>query len=166
VVRVQPWLVVLALAGGTLVGAGQAGDQQVGDRSVRTVEVTAKRTLLSAAASPAVGGGFVSGGELYDAQGRAKVGEGFSHCGVVSVSVAVPPAVTTHCTSVFRLADGELHLSGMRTYKTLAAGFDDTAVAVTGGTGKYANVRGEGKVTRAASRAEVTYRYAFTLLEV
>lgn len=96
------------------------------------VEVLSKRTLMSAAVNPVVGSGFVSGGELFDAQG-ARVGDGFSHCGVVAVSVAVPPAVTTHCTSVFRLGDGELHLSGRRHYRSIAAGFDDTAVAVTGG---------------------------------
>ena len=162
--RVQPWLVVLALTGGTLVGAGQVSDQRSGP-SVRTVEVTAKRTLMSAPVNIAVGGGFVSGGELSDAQGRAKVGEGYSHCGVLSVSATVPPTLTTHCTSVFRLADGELHLSGLRTYKSVDAGFEDATVAVTGGTGRYANVRGEGKATRAASKANVTYHYTFTLLE-
>ncbi|MFL6121149.1 allene oxide cyclase barrel-like domain-containing protein [Actinophytocola sp.] len=161
--RVQPWLVVLALTGGTLVGAGHVGDQPTA-REAQTLEVTAKRTLMSAPANIAVGGGFVSGGELYDGAGRTKLGEGYSHCGVVSVSVAVPPAVTTHCTSVFRLPDGQLQLAGLRTYKSIAGGFDDTTMAVTGGTGKYAGARGEAKVTRAASRAEVTYRYAFALL--
>lgn len=168
-VRVQPWLVVLALAGGTVVGAGQVGDRD--ERTVevtakRTVEVTAKRTLMSAPVNIAVGGGFVSGGGLFDAQGSAKVGDGFSHCGVVSVSTAVPPAVTAHCTSVFRLADGELHLSGMRNYKSIAGGFDNTTVAITGGTGAYANARGEGKVTRAAAvdKEDVTYKFTFSVV--
>ncbi|GAA3464826.1 hypothetical protein ACFFSW_22225 [Saccharothrix longispora] len=156
--QVQPWLVV-ALTG-ALVGAGAAAD--TGGREA-TVEVLSKRTLMSAAVNPVVGSGFVSGGELFDAQG-ARVGDGFSHCGVVAVSVAVPPAVTTHCTSVFRLGDEELHLSGRRHYRSIAAGFDDTAVAVTGGTGAYANARGEGRAVRAGSGAEVGYRFTFTLV--
>ncbi|GAA0251724.1 hypothetical protein GCM10010492_60170 [Saccharothrix mutabilis subsp. mutabilis] len=160
--RGRPW-VVLALVGG-LVGA--VVPAAVGERQV-TVEVMAKRTLMSAVANIAVGAGFVSGGELTAPGGRAKVGDGFSHCGVLSVSASVPPAITAHCTSTFKLQDGELHLSSLRTYKSLDAGFDDTTIAVVGGTGKYANVRGEGKVTRAtfADRADVGYRFTFTLLE-
>jgi hypothetical protein len=158
---VQPWLAVVALAG-VLVGADQVVDEQA---KATTVEVTAKRTLMSAPPNLAVGGGFVSGGELSDGQGRAKVGDGYSHCGVVSVTVAVPPEVTAHCTSVFRLADGELHLSGMRTYKSIATGFGDATVAVIGGTGAYADARGEGKATRSNStnKQEVAYKYVFTL---
>ncbi|WP_434447048.1 allene oxide cyclase barrel-like domain-containing protein [Lentzea sp. E54] len=160
---VQPWLAVVALAG-ALVGADHVARQQ--DRA-STVEVTAKRGLMSAPANIAVGGGFVAGGELLDGQGRAKVGDGFSHCGVVAVSLAIPPEVTAHCTSVFRLTDGELHLSGMRTYKSIATGFGDANLAITGGTGAYANARGEGKATRLnpTDRQDVTYRFTFTITD-
>ncbi|MBB4908831.1 allene oxide cyclase barrel-like domain-containing protein [Actinophytocola algeriensis] len=159
---------MLVLAGALLsagaVSAGAAGVSTAVDPKADTVEVMAKRSLMSAPVNPAVGSGFVAGGDLLDEQGRAKVGEGYSHCGVVSISVTVPPAVTAHCTSVFRLKDGELHLSGLRTYKTLATGFEDTTLAVVGGTGAYANTRGEGKVTRTSGRAaEVAYRFTFTL---
>ncbi|WP_329792040.1 hypothetical protein V1227_08955 [Lentzea sp. DG1S-22] len=156
--KVQPWLVVLALAG-TLVGADQVDQRQT------TIELTSKRTLMSAPVNIAVGGGFVSGGELSDGQGRAKVGNGFSHCGVLSVSVAVPPAVTAHCTSTFRLQDGELHLSGLRDYRSIAEGFENTTMAVIGGTGKYSNARGEAKVTRVTARADVGYRFTITLAD-
>ncbi|CAM3529335.1 hypothetical protein KIPE111705_12755 [Kibdelosporangium persicum] len=157
--QVQSWL-VLALTG-ALVTGGVAGADAV-DHRASTVEVTAKRTLMSAPAAPAVGAGFVSGGQLFDAQGAVQVGEGYSHCGVLAVSVTVPPEVTTHCTSTFRLKDGELHLSGIRVYKTIALGFGDTTVAVVGGTGAYTNARGEGKVTRANTQ-DVAYRFIFTL---
>jgi hypothetical protein len=161
VMAVQQWLVVVALAG-TLVGADQP---TAGQDKAATVEVTAKRKVMSAPVNIAVGQGFVSGGELFDGQGGAKAGDGFSHCGVISVSVAVPPEVTAHCTSVFRLADGELHLSGMRTYKSIATGFGDATMAITGGTGAYANARGEGKATRpsSATRQDVAYRFVFTI---
>ncbi|MFI9812569.1 hypothetical protein [Saccharothrix variisporea] len=157
---------VLALAG-VLVGGDAVAPAVAGDRRTATVEVTAKRTLMSAPANISVGLGFVSGGELFDGAGRAKVGEGFSHCGVVSVSVAVPPEVTAHCTSIFRMADGELHLSSLRHYKSTAAGFDDTAMAIIGGTGKYAAARGEGKVTRAsaANRNDVNYLFRLEVID-
>ncbi|MFD1150267.1 allene oxide cyclase barrel-like domain-containing protein [Saccharothrix hoggarensis] len=154
--QVRPWL-VLALAGG-LLGADHVRTDEA------TVEVVAKRGLMSAPAAPAVGGGFVSGGDLFAADGTTRVGEGHSHCGVVKVTVDVPPAVTTHCTSTFRLADGELHLSGMRTYKSIAAGFGDATMAITGGTGAYANARGEGKAVRSDS-ADVAYEFTFTITD-
>ncbi|MCC8246180.1 allene oxide cyclase barrel-like domain-containing protein [Saccharothrix luteola] len=155
--QVNPWL-VLALAGGLL-----ATDQVRTGETTReaTLEVVTKRTLMSAPAAPTVGLGFVTGGELRQADGVTRIGEGYSHCAAIAVSTAAPPEVTAHCTSVFRLPDGELHLSGLRKYKSIAAGFEDTSVAVTGGTGVYANARGEGKVTRSGS-PDVGYKFVFT----
>lgn len=155
--QVNPWL-VLALVGG-LIGADQVGAEP----ARATVEVLTKRTLMSAPAAPTVGLGFVSGGDLLKADG-ARIGEGYSHCGVVAVSAAVPPEVTAHCTSTFRLTDGELHLSGLREYKSIESGFEDTVVAVVGGTGAYSTARGQGKVTRANTQG-VGYRFVFTLAD-
>ncbi|MFJ6675022.1 hypothetical protein ACIQMJ_28300 [Actinosynnema sp. NPDC091369] len=158
--QVNPWL-VLALVGG-LVGADQVRAEE--SPTEATVEVLTKRTLMSAPAAPGVGLGFVSGGELLQPDGTTRIGEGYSHCGVIAVSVAVPPEVTAHCTSAFRLPDGELHLSGLRKYKSIESGFEDTTVAITGGTGAYATARGEGKVTRAGSQG-VGYRFVFTIAD-
>jgi hypothetical protein len=66
---------------------------------------------MSAPASPAVGSGFVSGGDLSDQQGATKLGDGSSHCG----ACRWPPSVTANRTSAFRLSDGELDLSRSRT---------------------------------------------------
>ncbi|MFD7660496.1 hypothetical protein ACFV4N_41525 [Actinosynnema sp. NPDC059797] len=158
--RVQP-LLVLALAGG-LVGADQVRADQVRAAEEATVEVVTRRTLMSAPVTPAVGSGFVAGGDLFDASGDNRVGEGFSHCGVLAVTTGLPPSVSTHCTSTFRLADGELHLSGRRNYKSIAGGFENTSVAVVGGTGAYATARGEGRVVRSDS-ADVAYEFTFTI---
>jgi hypothetical protein len=159
-VQLNPWL-VLALVGG-LVGADQVRAEETTREA--TVEVLTKRTLMSAPVAPSVGLGFVSGGELLQADGTTRIGDGYSHCAAIAVSAAVPPEVTAHCTSTFRLPDGELHLSGMRKYKSIAAGFEDTSVAITGGTGAYANARGEGKVTRSDSQ-EVGYKFVFTIAD-
>ncbi len=157
--QVNPWL-VLALVGG-LVGADQVRAEETAREA--TVEVVAKRGLMSAPAAPAVGAGFVAGGDLFAADGSTKVGEGYSHCAALAVSVAVPPEVAAHCTSIYRLKEGELHFSSVRKYKSIASGFEDTTVAITGGTGAYANARGEGKVTRASSQ-EVGYRVVFNVV--
>ncbi|MFE9746725.1 hypothetical protein ACFYOT_17625 [Saccharothrix saharensis] len=156
--QVNPWLVVALV--GVLVGADQVRAEE--PTAEATVEVLTARTLISAPAAPAVGLGFVSGGTLLQPDGTTRIGEGYSHCGVIAVSAAVPPEVTAHCTSAFRLPDGEIHFSGLRQYKSIEAGFEDTTVAITGGTGAYATARGEGKVARANSRG-VGYRFTFTI---
>ncbi|SDF81417.1 hypothetical protein SAMN05216553_103409 [Lentzea fradiae] len=158
---VQPWFAVAALVA-ALVGADQVVADQERDR---TVEVTGKQTLISAPANIAVGQGFVSGGELFDRQSGARVGEGLSHCGVVRVAAAVPPAVTALCTSVFRLPDGELHLSGSRTYESTATGFGDAVWAITGGTGAYSSAEGEVKVVRTSptTAQEIVHEFVFTI---
>ncbi|GLZ35409.1 hypothetical protein Lesp02_75960 [Lentzea sp. NBRC 105346] len=112
-----------------------------------TLELFAKRSFLSLPAVPAVGAGFVGGGELLDAAG-AKVGDGDTYCGIVRVTTDIPPAVIAQCTSVYRLKDGELHLSSLRTYRPVALAFDDCVVAVIGGTGAYSTARGDGKFTK------------------
>lgn len=130
--------------------------QQVEDVAKRTaaaqqstLDLFAKRSVLSLPAVPTVGGGFVGGGELLDAQG-AKVGDGHSYCGIVHITTDLPPAVLAQCNTVYRMKDGELHLSSLRTYRPLAMAFDDCPVAVLGGTGAYANKTGDGKITKLA----------------
>ncbi|TWP50710.1 hypothetical protein FKR81_19060 [Lentzea tibetensis] len=124
-----------------------AGLPLTASASPAALELFAKRSVLSLPAVPALGVGFVGGGELLDTSG-AKVGDGFSHCGIVQITVDLPPAVVAHCTSTYRFSDGELHLSSLRTYRPLALAFDDCPVAVIGGTGAYANARGDGKFTK------------------
>lgn len=132
-------------------------------RQATTIELLAKRSALTLPLAPVLGLGFIGGGDLFDAAGTTKLGEGYSHCGIVKLTVDLPPVVTAQCTSAFRLADGELHLSSVRTYRPLASGFDDCVFAVIGGTGAYANARGEGKAARSTD-PEVAYRFTFTVL--
>jgi hypothetical protein len=135
-----------------------------------TVDVLAKRTLMSAPTTPSVGAGFVGADELFDPQNGSWVGDGYSHCAVMTVTLPVPPAVTAQCTSVFQLPDGQLHLSDLRTYASLVAGFEDMTMAVVGGTGAYAGARGDGTATKVHVPAatpggtpEVRHRFTFTL---
>jgi hypothetical protein len=154
---VGPWLAVVAMTGSVVAADAARAAQQA------TIEVVGKRGVISAPATPAVGAGFISGGELFDKAGTTRVGQGFSHCAIVQVTVDVPPAARTHCTSTFSLADGELHLSSMRTYKTFAAGYEQSPFAIIGGTGAYANARGEGKAVRESTGPDVTYRFTFNV---
>lgn len=157
----SPWA-ALALAAGTLFAGVVAPDREVEPAVV--VEVVAKRGVFSLPAAPTVGTGFIGGGELFARDGTTRIGEGYSHCGVVKLGTEVPPVVTAHCTSAFRLEGGELHLSSLRTYRTAGTGFEDTSLAIVGGTGEYANARGDGRSVRDVAQTDVTYRFTFNVI--
>ncbi|MCP3805202.1 hypothetical protein NLX83_38655 [Allokutzneria sp. A3M-2-11 16] len=130
-----------------------------------TIIVTAKRSVLSLPAVPTVGLSFLGGGELYDEAG-AKVGEGYSTCTVARLA---PPELTSHCTSAFRLAKGEIHLSSLRTYTIGGtSSFKDSTMAVIGGTGAYKDARGEAKTAKQGGAlldpaAPVSYKFTITI---
>lgn len=140
-------------------GAVARADQPAGRQ---TVELVGKRTVLTLADTPVVGTTFVAGGQLFDTSG-GQAGEGFSTCAVTKLVAGLPPRVLAHCTSVFRLAGGELHLSSLRTYAPGRAGFARAAFAVVGGTGRYATARGDG-VGEPDPAARDTYRFTFNLV--
>ncbi|GAA2833173.1 allene oxide cyclase barrel-like domain-containing protein [Crossiella cryophila] len=114
-------------------------------RQDETIEVVATRGVLSLPAVPAVGVAFLGGGDLFDVAGT-KVGEGYSSCLIAKVAL---PELTAHCTSAFRLAKGEIHLSSLRSYSLLAVtSFKDGPMAVIGGTGDYRTARGEASTVK------------------
>lgn len=171
----RPWLrfgvlaaVVAVLPAATAaVGAGSA------ERAVhrepaapvsRTIELIAQRGVLSLPSAPAVGTPFVAGGDLLDTAG-AKVGEGYSSCLIAKVAL---PELTAHCTSAFRLADGEIHLSSLRVYTVQeVTSFKDGPMAVVGGTGAYRDARGEASTVKQAGdpTKPVSYKFTITLTD-
>ncbi|MCK2239539.1 MULTISPECIES: hypothetical protein [unclassified Crossiella] len=131
----------------------------------QTIELTAQRGVLSLPAAPAVGLPFIGGGELLDAAGK-KVGEGYSSC--LIAKIALPAELTAYCTSAFRLATGEIHLSSLRTYALLPTpGFQDGPMAVIGGTGAYLTARGEASTVKQAADpvdpTKVSYKFTIKL---
>lgn len=136
-----------------------AGDTR---QSAEPLVLTGKRTVLTLPEVPAVGLGFIGGGDLFDASG-SRAGEGYSHCSIVTLSVDVPPVVTAHCTTTFDLADGMLHMASLRTYLPTGTGFEDTRWAITGGTDSYATASGDATVTR-ESQPEVSYKFTINLV--
>lgn len=132
------------------------------DRAAQTITLVATRSVFSVPGTPSVGASFIGGGELTDTSG-AHLGQGYSTCSIAAVEVSVPPSFTALCTSVYRLPDGQLHLSSLRSYDPLGAGFGSTDVAVTGGTGAYATARGSGTATRVGT-SPVSYRFTLNVV--
>lgn len=130
--------------------------------AAQTITVKAKRTVLSLPSLPTVGVSFVGGGDLMDESG-AKIGEGYSGCVVAKVAL---PEITAQCDSTFTLPKGLITFSGLRTY-TGTAGFADTTLAITGGTGDYKTARGEVSTTKTtgALPSDVGYTWVFTIAD-
>lgn len=155
------WPAVAAiLAAGMLAGTVAAvaavpvGTAPRGDTKLRVV---AKRGVFSLAGAPAIGVGFIAGGDLFDSGGANKIGSGYSHCGIVNVDAATA-AFTADCTTVFVLPGGQLHMSSLRSYST--KGFTDSKFAIIGGTEQYRTARGDGTGTLSDA---ATHTYTFDL---
>lgn len=161
--------IATVLAAGMLTSAvtasgavsGHSGPATATPRAGETLTVIAKRGAFSLAGAPAVGTGFIAGGGLFDANGTNKIGDGYSHCGVVSVD---PQAVTfvAQCTTVFTLPDGQLDMSSLRSYS--ADGFKESKFAITGGTDKYRTARGDGTGTLTDPGTH-TYKFVLNITE-
>ncbi|MGW5055563.1 hypothetical protein [Actinokineospora sp. NPDC004072] len=145
----------LALALPALGAASAPGQAQ----AQRLIDVQGQRAVFTLPSLPRVGLGFLAGGGLTDAAGEP-VGEARSTCTVVEVTTAVPPGAVAHCATVFRFAQGDIHMASLREYG--AGPFADTAFAVVGGTGEFSGASGAAEVT-VISTDPVTYRFAITL---
>lgn len=154
--------IVAVLAAGMLAGSIAAaasvpdGTTPRGDTKLRVV---AKRGSFSLPGAPAIGTGFIAGGDLFDAGGANKIGSGDSYCGIVRVDAAAA-TFTADCTTVFELPAGQLHLSSLRNYS--ATGFTDSKFAIIGGTGQYRTARGDGTGTL-SDPATHTYTFDLTI---
>ncbi|HEV3361903.1 MAG TPA: hypothetical protein VG247_34250 [Pseudonocardiaceae bacterium] len=142
----------------SLASSGAAAPHDPGVPGNQTLTLLGKRGAITLPAVPALGIGFMAGGDLYDSTGVTKMGTSYSSCSVVAISVAVPPVITAECTTVFSLAGGELYLGSLRDY--LSGGFSNAKVAVLGGTDSYNNVRGDGTVSVTDPTA---HSYTFTI---
>ncbi|HEX3782909.1 MAG TPA: hypothetical protein VHX38_24855 [Pseudonocardiaceae bacterium] len=141
-----------------VASSGSAAPRTPGASANQTLTLVGKRGAFTLPAVPALGIGFLAGGGLYDSTGATELGQAYSNCSVVAISVAVPPVITAECLTVFSLSGGDLYLSSLRDY--LSGGFTSAKLAVLGGTGSYNDVRGDGTVTATDSTA---HSYTFTV---
>ena len=151
-------LAAAALSLVTVVGVASSGAAAPHAAGNQTLTLLGKRGAFTLPAVPALGLGFMAGGDVYDASGVTKLGEAYSSCSVVSVSVAVPPAITAECTTVFTLSGGDLYVGSLRDY--LSGGFGNAKLAVLGGTDSYNDARGDGTVSVSDPNA---HNYTFTI---
>jgi hypothetical protein len=128
------------------VGSASPNDDH-GDDTGRTLTVVGKtpenKVLDLGAQGPSQGDIRVTNAPLYDATGKERIGRFDLFCAITDP--ADEPAEKAHmaqCTKTFTLPGGEISVQGVEAYPNLSA-LAPGVNAISGGTGKYAGVRGE-----------------------
>ncbi len=112
---------------------------------------TTDAVVDTGAAGDSAGDILTFANEIFDAQDAKKVGSDNGWC------VRVVPGKSWECFWTLSLADGQITVEG----PFLDAG--DSVLAVTGGTGKYAGVRGE-MALHARDAKGSAYDFKYTLM--
>jgi hypothetical protein len=128
-------LAAAALSLVTVVGVASSGAAAPHQAGNQTLTLLGKRGAFTLPAVPALGVGFMAGGDLYDSTGTTKMGEAYSSC-----------------------SGGDLYLGSLRDY--LSGGFSNAKLAVLGGTDSYNDARGDGTVSVSDPTA---HNYTFTI---
>jgi hypothetical protein len=97
---------------------------------------------------------------LYDESGKHKVGRLDQYC--VTTDPADEPSEKAHmaeCTATITLPGGEISVQGVRSYPKLSGLPSRGVEAISGGTGKYAGVRGEVVLETRAKKVIATFHF-------
>ena len=146
-------LVVVVVAMGMIGVLGAVPGNAANDRTVAkarstTITVVTKtggiKVVDLGAQGPSHGDMRVFSVPLYNESGKEKVGRLDAFC--VVTDPAKEPNERTHmaeCTYTYTLPGGEISAQGVNAYPKLSEPAPRSVDAITGGTGKYAGVRGE-----------------------
>jgi nitrogen fixation-related uncharacterized protein len=157
-------VVVLALGIIGLLGAvGSASPDDDHNDKGRTLTVLTKtreeKVVDLGPQGPSHGDMRVVNAPLYDASGKERIGRLDLFCVLTDpADEPVENANMAECTKTFTLPGGEISVQGVEAYPTLSApapGED----AITGGTGKYAGVRGEQRFEPRRTRVINTFHF-------
>ncbi len=155
-------VVVVALGLGVwgAVGSASAKDNDKGRTTLTVLTKTREAEFLDLKPPGASQGDIrVVNAPLYDASGKERIGRFDLFCAVTDP--ADEPDERGHmaeCTKTFTLPGGEISVQGVEAYPTLSApapGED----AITGGTGKYAGVRGEQRFEPRGTKVINTFHF-------
>jgi hypothetical protein len=150
VLIVLSMVVLVALAIG-VVGAVSASpdDEKDNSKKSRTLTVATKTPEIKLVdlgpQGPTQGDAVVQNAPLYNATGKERIGRFDLFCAVTDpADESAEKAHMAQCTKTFTLPGGEISVQGREAYPDeLSARPTPGEDAITGGTGKYAGVRGE-----------------------
>ena len=117
------------------------------------------KVLDLGAQGPTQGDLLVTNAPLYDKSGKERIGRLDLYC--VITDPADEPLEKTHmteCTKTWNLPGGEISAQGVAAYPNLST-FAPGVNAISGGTGKYAGVRGEQSFEPRAKKVIDTFHF-------
>jgi hypothetical protein len=135
---------ILAVGGVTLASARPSGRSHHRGTQVFTVfAVTVQSQVLDLGPQGfSLGDQTIFADDVYDKKGGTKIGSDGVVCTVVRVTDAATGSGTAQCVATASLPDGQITIQGLVSFTgtELPAPFQQ---AITGGTGAYANARGQ-----------------------
>ncbi len=145
------------------VSASPTNDDHRNDSEARTLTVVTKTPEVKVVdlgpQGPTHGDIRVTNAPLYNATGKERIGRLDLFCAVTDpADESAEKAHMAECTKTFTLPGGEISSQGVEVYPELSApapGGD----AITGGTGKYAGVRGEQRFDPRGTKVINTFHF-------
>ena len=135
------------------------GDQN--DRSTLTVvgKNPENKVLDLGAQGPSQGDIRVTNAPLYNATGKERIGRFDLFCAITDpADETSEKAHMAQCTKTFTLPGGQISVQGVEAYPNLSA-LAPGVNAISGGTGKYAGVRGEQRFELRGNKVIDTFRF-------
>ena len=165
VLIVLSMVVVLALAIGVVGAVSASPDEEKDDNNKEHTALTVltknreRHVVDLGPRGPNHGDLRVTNAPLYDKSGKERIGR------VDLFSVLTDPADESNekahmaeATATYTLPGGEISAQGLRSYPQPSGPSTDGVDAITGGTGKYAGVRGEVRLETRGNKRIITFR--------
>ena len=163
-------MVVVGMALGVIGVLGTVGstspnnnDDHRDDKGRSTLTVVGKnpenKVIDLGAQGPSQGDIRVTNALLYDESGKERIGRFDLFCAITDpADQASEKAHIAECTKTFTLPGGEISVQGVEAYPNLS-GLAPGVNAISGGTGKYAGVRGEQRFELSGKKVIDTFHF-------
>jgi hypothetical protein len=169
--RVRVLLVVMVLALGIIGVLGAVGsaspnnsdDDHRNDKGHSTLTVVGKnpenKVLDLGAQGPSQGDIRVTNAPIYDKSGKERIGRFDLFCAITDpAGESSEKAHMAQCTKTITLPGGQISVQGLEAYPNLS-GLSPGVNAISGGTGKYAGVRGEQRFELRGNKVIDTFHF-------
>jgi hypothetical protein len=170
--RWRVFLVALAVVGmalgviGVLGAVGSASPNDADhrhDKDRTTLTVVGKtpenEVLDLGAQGPSQGDLRVTNAPIYDESGKERIGRFDLFCAITDpADESSEKAHMAQCTKTFTLPGGQISVQGVEAYPKLS-GLSPGVNAISGGTGKYAGVKGEQRYEVRGNKVINTFRF-------
>jgi hypothetical protein len=162
-------VVVVGMALGVIGVLGAVGSASPNDADHRhdkdrtTLTVVGKNpqneVLDLGAQGPSQGDLRVTNAPIYDESGKERIGRLDLYCVITDpADESSEKAHMTECTKTFTLLGGQISVQGVAAYPNLS-GLSPGVNAISGGTGKYAGVKGEQRYEVRGNKVINTFRF-------